>query len=181
MVLKLQLRGVEKNLPPGPGAAKARDECSVALDYLATTIKNIRRISKNLRPAVLENFGLVSALKSLVDEFCQRRELRCSFDLDDVAKLFPAEAEIVIYRIFQEILTNIGKHCQATQVEIAVKKHQDHVHLIFTDNGIGFDVEESLAGTPGSGGMGLGSLAGNGYACWTAPCSYGAKWGRGPD
>ena len=74
MVLKLQLRGIEKNLPPGPGAAKSRDECSVALDYLDTTIKNIRRISQNLRPVILENFGLGSALKSLVDEFCQRQE-----------------------------------------------------------------------------------------------------------
>ena len=158
MVLKLQLRAVEKNLPPGPGAAKARDECSVALDYLATTIKNIRRISRNLRPVVLENFGLVSALKSLVEEFCQRQELQCSFDLDDVARLFPAESEIVIYRIFQEILTNIGKHAQATQVEIAVKKRQDHVHLSINDNGSGFDVKQALAVTPGTGGMGLGSI-----------------------
>ena len=158
MVLKLQLRAIEKNLPPGPGAAKDRDECSVALDYLATTIKNIRRISKNLRPVVLENFGLVSALQSLVDEFCLRQALQCSFELDDIAKLFPAESEIVIYRIFQEILTNIGKHAQATQVEIAVKKHQDHVHLSFTDNGSGFDVQQALARTLGTGGMGLGSL-----------------------
>ncbi len=84
--------------------------------------------------------------------------MQCSFELDDVAKLFPAESEIVIYRIFQEILTNIGKHAQATRVEIAVKKRQDHVHLSFNDNGSGFDVEQALAGTPGTRGMGLGSL-----------------------
>ena len=158
MVLKLQLRGIEKNLPPGPGAAKAIDECSVARDYLDTVIQNIRRISRNLRPVVLENFGLVSALQSLVEEFCLRQELQCSLDLDDVAKLFPAEAEIVIYRIFQEILTNIGKHAQATRVEIAVKKRQDHVHLSINDNGGGFDVKQALAGTAGTGGMGLGSI-----------------------
>jgi PAS domain S-box-containing protein len=158
MVLKLQLRGIEKNLPPGPGAAKAGDECSVALDYLDTVIKNIRRISRNLRPAILEDFGLPSALKSLVDEFCQRQELRCSFELDDIAKSFPAETEIVIYRIFQEVLTNIGKHARATRVEIAVKKRQDHVQLSINDNGNGFDVQQALAGTVGTGGMGLGSI-----------------------
>ncbi len=145
MVLKLQLRGIEKNLPPGPGAAKSRDECTVALDYLDTTIKNIRRISQNLRPAILENFGLGSALKSLVNEFCQRQELKCSLELDDLGQSFSTETEIVIYRIFQETLTNIGKHAQATQVEIAVKKRQDHVHLSVNDNGNGFDVQQALA------------------------------------
>ena len=158
MVLKLQLRGIEKNLPPGPGAAKSRDECSVALDYLDTTIKNIRRISQNLRPAILENFGLGSALKSLVNEFCQRQELKCSFELDDLGQTFPTETEIVIYRIFQEILTNIGKHAQASQVDIVVKKRQDHVHFSINDNGSGFDVKEVLAGTANTGGMGLGSI-----------------------
>ena len=158
MVLKLQLRGIEKNLPPGPGAAKSRDECSVALDYLDTTIKNIRRISQNLRPAILENFGLGSALQSLVNEFCQRQELKCSFELDDLGQAFPTETEIVIYRIFQEMLTNIGKHAQASQVDIVVKKRQDHVHFSINDNGSGFDVQEVLAGTANTGGMGLGSI-----------------------
>ena len=158
MVLKLQLRGVEKNLPPGPGVAKSRDECSVALDYLDTTIKNIRRISQNLRPAILENFGLGSALQSLVNEFCQRQELKCSFELDDLGQTFPTETEIVIYRIFQEMLTNIGKHAQASQVDIVVKKRQDHVHFSINDNGSGFDVKEVLAGTANTGGMGLGSI-----------------------
>jgi PAS domain S-box-containing protein len=158
MVLKLQLRGVEKNLPPGPGAAKSREECTVALDYLDTTIQNIRRISKNLRPAILENFGLGSALKSLVNEFCQRQELKCSYEVDDLAQSFPTETEIVIYRIFQETLTNIGKHAQATRVEIVVKKRQDHVHLSINDNGTGFDMKEVLAGTSNTGGMGLGSM-----------------------
>ena len=158
MVLKLQLRGIEKNLPPGPGAAKSRDECSVALDYLDTTIKNIRRISQNLRPAILENFGLGSALQSLVNEFCQRQELKCSFELDDLGQAFPTETEIVIYRIFQEMLTNIGKHAQASQVDIVVKKRQDHVHFSINDNGSGFDVKEVLAGTANTGGMGLGSM-----------------------
>ncbi len=78
--------------------------------------------------------------------------------LDDVAKSFPAETEIVIYRIFQEILTNIGKHAQASQVDIVVKKRQDHVHLSINDNGAGFDVQEVLAGTADAGGMGLGSI-----------------------
>ena len=102
MVLKLQLRGVEKNLPPGPGAAKSRDECSVALDYLDTTIKNIRRISQNLRPAILEDFGLGSALKSLVNEFCQRQELKCSFELDDIASHFQPRRKSLFIESFRK-------------------------------------------------------------------------------
>ena len=55
-------------------------------------------------------------------------------------------------------MTNIGKHAQASQVDIVVKKRQDHVHFSINDNGSGFDVKEVLAGTANTGGMGLGSM-----------------------
>jgi signal transduction histidine kinase len=158
MVLKLQLRSIEKNLPPGPGAVRAREECSEANNYLMTVIENIRRISKNLRPEVLENLGLALALESLVNEFCLRQELICYCDVDDITNSFSAEAEIVIYRVLQEILTNIGKHAQATQVKIALKKYEDSVHICINDNGKGFNVKQVLAGAANTGGMGLGSI-----------------------
>jgi signal transduction histidine kinase len=78
--------------------------------------------------------------------------------MDDMANLFSAEAEIVIYRIFQEILTNIGKHAQATRIEIVIKKTEQGVHFSVKDNGTGVDMKKILARTANSRGIGLGSM-----------------------
>jgi PAS domain S-box-containing protein len=156
IVLKMQMRAVERNLPPE--LRDAKDGCSTALDYLVDIINNIRRISQNLRPSILEEMGLSKALMILVDEFCKMQEVECARDMDDISNSFPAEAEIVIYRIFQETLTNIAKHAQATKIEMAIKKYDHHIHFSLKDNGTGFDVEHVSAGSATARGMGLGSM-----------------------
>ncbi len=156
MVLKLQMRAVEKNLPPE--LKDARDGCSVALNYLDGIIDNIRRISNDLRPSILEDIGLSGTLIRLFEEFCKGQEIECSIDMDDIANSLSRETEIIIYRIFQETLTNIGKHAQATKVEMAIKKCGETIHFSVKDNGTGFNVEQVLAGTATAGGMGLGSM-----------------------
>ena len=156
MVLKLQMRVAEKNLPPE--LKDAREECSVALNYLDGIIENIRRISQNLRPSILEDMGLSVALKRLFEEFCTGHEIECSFNLDDIANSFSQETEVIIYRIFQETLTNIGKHAQATKVETAIKRCRKSILFSVKDNGNGFDVTHVLAGTATGRGMGLGSM-----------------------
>jgi PAS domain S-box-containing protein len=156
MVLRMQMRAVERNLPPE--LKDARDGCSNALNYLNGIIDNIRRISHNLRPSILEDMGLSVALKRLFDEFCTGHEIQCSFNLDDIESSFSQEMEIIIYRIFQETLTNIGKHAQATKVETAIKRRRKSIHFSVKDNGNGFDVEHVLAGAATERGMGLGSI-----------------------
>jgi PAS domain S-box-containing protein len=156
MVLKMQMRAVERNLPPE--LKDARKGCSVALKSLEGIIDNIRRISQNLRPSMLEDMGLSTALIRLFDEFCKGQKIECSFDIDDIVNSLSQETEIIIYRIFQETLTNIGKHAQATKVETAIKKCGKSIHFSVKDNGTGFDVEHALAGTATARGMGLGSM-----------------------
>ena len=156
LVLKMQMRDVERNLLPE--LKDAREGCSAALNYLDGIIDNIRRISQDLMPTILEDMGLSTALIRLFDEFCKGQKIECSFDMDDIANSLSRETEIIIYRIFQETLTNIGKHAQATKIETAIKKCGKSIHFSVKDNGTGFNVEHVLGGTATARGMGLGSM-----------------------
>ena len=158
MVLKMQIGAVERNLPPE--LKGARDGCSDAVNYLNSIIDDIHRISHNLSPAVLEDMDLSAALKQLFEEFSLGHEIECSVNFDDIANLFSQETELIIYRIFQETLTNIGKHAQATKVMTAIKKTKKSIHFSVQDNGNGFDIEHVLAGTATRRGMGLRILGG---------------------
>jgi signal transduction histidine kinase len=151
-VLKLQLRAIQRMMPPtGP----ERQEFDSTLNYLNSIVDNVRRVSKALSPALLEDLGLPAGLKDLFEETCQLQGLECAFDTDDIKSLFSLEAQIIIYRICQEILNNIVKHSQATRIELEIKQLSGRVQFSVTDNGDGFDVDQVLAGPVQERGLGL--------------------------
>ena len=97
-----------------------------------------RRIIEDLRPSSLSNLGLVAALEILVREFAVRSEIVIAEDFEHV-DLSPA-AQLTIYRLVQEALTNIAKYAQATEVEVKLAAIDDRgVHVAVRDNGVGFD------------------------------------------
>jgi signal transduction histidine kinase len=81
-----------------------------------------------------------------------------SFEVAELNELFPPEAQIVIYRIFQECLTNISKHAGASEVTAWIKEMDGLVSLVLQDNGVGFDVAEILARGASDRGLGLAAL-----------------------
>jgi len=97
-----------------------------------------RRIIENLRPTLLDNLGLVAALRWLVGETGRRSGLICHEDYDEegLTNLSP-EANITIYRVVQECLTNIMKHARASKVDIDLRSNELDVRLIVQDNGQG--------------------------------------------
>jgi signal transduction histidine kinase len=141
MVLKLQLKSMEKKLPKDQIALK--EECEHTLQYVNQIIDNVRRISRDLSPFILEDLGLSAALRWLVGDFTKHYNLESSVDIPELNALFPRETQIIIYRIFQEALTNIGKCADATHLSIAMKKQSDNVSFLVEDNGKGFDVEKA--------------------------------------
>jgi signal transduction histidine kinase len=155
LVLRLQIGSLEKKLR---GEAQVtRADSAAILSYLDGVIDNVRRLSRDLSPYILEDLGLSSALRYLISEFDRHYSIqRCVVDLDEIDHLFFQEAQVNIYRIFQESLTNIGKYAHATQVFIAVKRQGDQVSFVVEDNGLGFNVSQVL--TVG-GGKGLGLAA----------------------
>ncbi|MFA4903116.1 MAG: PAS domain S-box protein [Desulfobaccales bacterium] len=155
-VLKLQIRAIERGLDEGQ--LDLRVECRELLEYLDGVIDNVRRLSRDLSPAILEDLGLQSALKYLINGVSKHYTVSHSFEVEDLDQLFTSDAQIIIYRIFQECLTNISKHADASQVSIAIRKKDDLVSIVLEDNGAGFDPRQISARRVAGRGLGLAAL-----------------------
>ena len=111
-----------------------------------------RRIIEDLRPSSLSNLGLVAALEILLREFAQRSEIATAEDFEHV-DLSPA-AQLTVYRLVQEALTNIAKYAKATEVEVKLSSlDEQHVRIAVRDNGVGFDAGIQRIATHGLIGM----------------------------
>ena len=155
-VLKLQIRAIERRLREDQ--QDLRKSCRELLQYLDEVIDNIRRLSRDLTPAVLEDLGLQSALKYLIDGVSKYYTVTHSFEVEKLDQLFPSDAQIIIYRIFQECLTNISKHAGASEVSIGVREENGHIAIVLEDNGSGFDLVQVSARRANDRGMGLAAL-----------------------
>ncbi len=122
-------------------------------------IDNVHRISRNLTPYLLEDLGLSTSLRSLIDGFRKDfSHINTSIDIPDIDPLFSQIAQIILYRILQESLTNIGKHSGAKNVSVVIERQQDAIDLIVEDDGKGFDVEEVSRRNPMKMGLGLTTM-----------------------
>jgi signal transduction histidine kinase len=104
------------------------------------TLEGVRRLATDLRPPMLDDLGLEAALQSLVQDFSQRWLIRATFASSRLGRL-PAEAELVLYRIVQEALSNVAKHANASQVLVRLSRRGRTLRLLVEDDGCGFDVE----------------------------------------
>ena len=155
-VLKLQIRAIERGL--GSDQQDLKDGCLELLLYLDGVIDDVRRLSRDLSPAILEDLGLLSALKYLIEGVSKHFTVSSSFEVEDLDHLFPADAQITIYRICQECLTNISKHAGATEVSITIKENDGLISLVLEDNGAGFDLTQVVGRRDAGRGMGLATL-----------------------
>lgn len=153
LAMKLDLRVMGKQLlPEQTGLAENITELMV---YMDEVIENVRRLYLDLTPGDLEDLGLTAALKNLCDEFGKHHHtISWSLSLENLNGLLPVRVQTLVYRIFQEILTNIGKHANPTQVWITVHSQDGHAFFEVKDNGKGFDITEGWQRSPRAG-MGL--------------------------
>jgi PAS domain S-box-containing protein len=152
-LMKMRLRFVEKEL--GKGQATIREECQNLFRYIDQIIENVRRLSRDLSPSILEDFGLTAALRWLIDNFRKNDSIQASLDIPDINDLFSPDRQIIIYRIIQEALTNIGKHSQAQNVSVITQKQDGQVSFIIRDDGTGFDSIRAAMREPPERGLGL--------------------------
>jgi PAS domain S-box-containing protein len=116
-----------------------KERIAGVIAMLTEMIHSIRRISTQLRPSILDDLGLVEALKWQVRDFQKRTGTRMSFDFPgETLKLDPA-VTTGLFRIFQETLTNITRHAEATDVSARLGVESGQLILTITDNGKGFD------------------------------------------
>jgi signal transduction histidine kinase len=100
-------------------------------------IRTVRVISWELRPSVLDSLGLVAAMEWQAQDFARRLGIRCSVDLPEDELRIPSEMATDLFRVFQELLTNISRHAQATRVDILLEATAETIHLDVKDNGRG--------------------------------------------
>lgn len=146
---KIDVSWLRKKLDDGSEATKLRWERVLRSMDEGLSLK--RRVIESLRPTLLDNVGLVAALRWLVDETLRRQNIACEERYpDEVPELSP-DARIAIFRAVQECLMNIVKHAKARAVLLQVLVEDDRLTVIVRDDGIGID--ESRIETPRSHGL----------------------------
>lgn len=174
MVLKFQIESIEAGLAKGKEEAMA--DFQFLIHYMDGVIEKVRRLSRDLSPASLEELGLAVAVKNLFEEFNGHLEIYWSpEEVDELSHLFSPLVELNIYRIFQESLTNIGRYAQASQISVSIEKQEEKVIFSVEDNGIGFEVDEVRRRENRGRGIGLAAmeerarLVGGSLEVWSHP------------
>jgi len=143
--IKLEFTSLLHDLPEDQGIAAPRSQSILRL--LDQTIQSVRRIATGLRPGILDDMGLVAALEWAAEDFQTRTGTRCRVDLPDVNIALDPERATALFRIFQETLTNVARHANATQVDVRLGKENGNLILEISDNGKGISDEELTAKT----------------------------------
>ena len=118
------------------------DKSGAMLDALNATLRSVRRICTDLRPSILDDFGLVDAMQWQANEFQKKTRIECAFDSVPEDIKLDKERSTALFRIFQEALTNVLKHAKATKVTARLTKDNDNIMLEVIDNGKGITDEQ---------------------------------------
>lgn len=129
--LELSKRRLGQDIP------KADESLSKGIEGLGSAIQEVRRISRDLRPGVLDDLGLGPALQALTDEYAARTNIQVEFETVVFRNRLDKEARIALYRIAQEALTNIERHSGATSVSMSLAGNRKGAALTISDNGVG--------------------------------------------
>lgn len=147
--LKMDVSWLSKRLDGG--AEALRQTAATMLDLVDGAIGTTRRIATDLRPPILDDLGLCATIKWQADEFQKRLGIRCHLALGENLEDLSNEHAIVLFRVFQESLTNITRHARATDVWVTLNSEDGCVVFTVEDNGIG--IGTNARGRPGSYGI----------------------------
>jgi signal transduction histidine kinase len=142
----LGLKPLEDALAEHP----ARAALAELREHVVNALQDVRRLAVELRPAVLDDYGLVPALERLIDAFGEQSDVRVDFHSALGETRLPSDVETALYRVVQESLTNIVKHANATQISVSLARRESGVAAVIEDDGAGFDQR-----TVREGGVGL--------------------------
>lgn len=127
------------NATPQTSPEKWYDEISDLTNLLSTQIQDIRRILYDLRPLILDNYGLVPAVESYVQNLQKKHSLPVELSTTGDNNRLESNIEVTLFRILQEALTNVMKHARATEVKVRLDITEEEATLEVADNGTGLD------------------------------------------
>lgn len=143
-VVLLGLKQAEQRAP-----AELADELAALRESTRDGLDDVRRVARQLRPGVLDDLGLASALASLTHDFAEHSSASVRRVVAPGLPPLSSDTELVVYRVAQEALTNAARHAGASAVELSLTKVGDRVVLEVADDGRGFDVRHDGAGLRG--------------------------------
>jgi signal transduction histidine kinase len=111
-------------------------------ELIDRSILTVQRISEELRPSLLDKLGIIPAIEWHAEEFQNRIGIKCEFTYDTETLVLDKDRSLAIFRIFQEALTNVARHSNATKVVIDLKNENNSIKLQINDNGMGIAKEE---------------------------------------
>ncbi|GAH34149.1 unnamed protein product, partial [marine sediment metagenome] len=126
----------------GKDQQKLREKTSVMKGLVDSMIQTVKRIISELRPPVLNDLGITAALEWEVGEFRKRTGITCELVIEPTEVKLDPTRSTAVYRIFQEALTNIARHAQATAVDAKLSAGPDRLELVIRDNGVGITEEQ---------------------------------------
>lgn len=139
--IKLQVESGIAKLAAAPSSPElARIPLERATGQLNDVLGEVRRISHDLRPALLDDLGIAAALDHLAREFGESTSIATEFSADGMVEGLSGTAKTVLFRIAQEALTNIKRHANASNMRMQLSGDKEQVRLSIRDNGVGFDV-----------------------------------------
>lgn len=127
-------------------------------EMLGVTAQEVERLSRSLRPSVLDQLGLSAALRHAVAEFAARTGVPVKLDCPPLAERPPGHVELALYRLFQEALENVERHAHARHVSVSLKRQGTRLRLLIRDDGVGFDPSLPPTGDGGPDALGLLSM-----------------------
>jgi PAS domain S-box-containing protein len=151
VALKMDVNWLHKRLsdieaqsqePDAPLQERMRSKCRHMSTQIESAVENVGRIITDLRPSILDHQGLWAALDWQAHEFVQSAEIELTWQLDvPQAKELPAPAAIEVFRIFQEMLSNVGRHARASQMSVQIQADAQQLRIRVQDNGQGADLQ----------------------------------------
>ena len=112
------------------------------ISLIDDTIMTVRRISSELRPSILDDLGLIAAIEWQGQEFEKRTGIKSNIQTNLNDNNISKDLATNIFRVYQEALTNITRHSEATEIETTLNETTNSIVLTIKDNGLGFDFEE---------------------------------------
>jgi len=153
-VLKLNVILLEESLEN----TENKKACEEMVTYIDQVIANVRQLCKDLTPPAIEDLGLSAALMWLIDTIKKHYTITADINGNALDTRLSLDSQILIYRIFQEAISNVLRHADAdTLILAAVEKH-DHIVFSIQDNGKGFDLTTIQATSCGDKGLGLHAM-----------------------
>ncbi len=149
----------EARMADNKAESKSLKHITSSEQQIDETISDVRRMSRDLHPSILDDLGLMVAVDALVEQFSRRTGIDVSLTKVPFRNLLETAAKTAFYRVTQEALSNIEKHAQASKVHVAFEIQNDWFQLTVEDNGLGFDKQAKSREQTAEFGLGLRNMA----------------------